>query len=121
MEDRRDRPGRVKLSGARNYPAYLRSDGDLCIISFLPLQGEVPKAEGVLRRQALSGTCASRTPSVAPRQLPHRGSSSRLRSWTSSGEAQVDVADVGESDSDFLSCETWHVECGCTGGDDLAL
>ena len=36
--------------------------GDLCIISFLPLQGEVPKAEGVLLRQALSGTCASRTP-----------------------------------------------------------
>ena len=48
--------------------------GDLCIISFLPLQGEVPKAEGVLLRQALSGTCASRTPppplvsSLSPRE-----------------------------------------------------
>ena len=52
---------------------WIPAFGDLCIISFLPLQGEVPKAEGVLLRQALSGTRARRTPSVAPRQLPLRG------------------------------------------------
>ena len=52
---------------------WIPAFGDLCIISFLPLQGEVPKAEGVLVRQALSGTWASWTPSVAPRQLPLRG------------------------------------------------
>ena len=60
-------------SGPVSLPSYPRCGGDLCIISFLSLQGEVPKAEGVLLRQALSGTCASRTPSVAPRRLPLRG------------------------------------------------
>ena len=52
---------------------WIPACGDLCIIPFLPQQGEVPKAEGVLLRQALSGTHAGRTPSVAPRQLPLRG------------------------------------------------
>ena len=36
--------------------------GGLCIIPFLPLQGEVPKAEGVLLHQVPSGTRAGRTP-----------------------------------------------------------
>ena len=59
--------------------------GDPCIISFLPLQGEVPKAEGVLLRQALSGTCASRTPSVAPRQLPLRGGANQSKAFAERG------------------------------------
>ncbi len=41
---------------------WIPACGDLCIIPFLPQQGEVPKAEGVLLRQALSGTHAGRTP-----------------------------------------------------------
>ena len=46
----------------QKFPPYPRTAGDLCIISFLPLQGEVPKAEGVLLHQVLSGTRAGRSP-----------------------------------------------------------
>ena len=41
---------------------YPRRSGDPCITPFLPQQGEVPKAEGVLLHQGLSGTRAGRTP-----------------------------------------------------------
>ena len=65
-------PGLIGAAWAmpRRVPAQGRGrETELCIIL---LQGEVPKAEGVLLHQVLSGTRAGRTPSVAPRQLPPR-------------------------------------------------
>ena len=55
-------PGLIGAAWAmpRRVPAQGRGrETELCIIL---LQGEVPKAEGVLLHQVLSGTCAGRTP-----------------------------------------------------------